>query len=123
MGSAVREWALCLESHLDQPLARDAASASGPDPAIMRRSLEALFLSSAGLGAHNILFEAAGIDRTTAGAAAASPRLPGRWPGSRVGDGDIEVEAHPGHADGKAQRGGHNGDGAAVEVQAQGQGG
>ncbi len=68
VGSAVKERTLWLESHLDQLLTRDAASASGHDPARMRRYFEGLALSSAGLAAHNTLFEAAGINRKTADA-------------------------------------------------------
>ena len=68
VGSAVKERTLWLESYLDQLLTRDAASASGHDPARMRRYFEGLALSSAGLAAHNTLFEAAGINRKTADA-------------------------------------------------------
>lgn len=53
VGSAVPERTLWLESYRDQLLTRDAASASGRDPARMRRYFEALALSSAGLAAHN----------------------------------------------------------------------
>lgn len=66
IGSARNERDLWLESYLDQLLTRDAAVASGRDPARLRRYFQALALSSAGLAEHKTLYDAAGIDRKTA---------------------------------------------------------
>lgn len=55
-----------LESYVDQILTRDAAGASGRDPARMARYFEVLALNSAGIVADSTIYEAAGIDRKTA---------------------------------------------------------
>lgn len=58
-----------LDGYLDQLLTRDAAGIdSGRDPARLRRYFEAYALNTAGIVADTTLFEAAGVDRKTAGA-------------------------------------------------------
>jgi len=66
VGSAAAESELWLDSYLDQLLTRDAAGATGRDPARLRRYFEALALNSAGLAEQKTLYDAAGIDRGTA---------------------------------------------------------
>ena len=68
IGSAAPERGLWLDGYLDQLLTRDAAGATGRDPARLRRYFEALALHSAGLAEQKTLYDAAGIDRKTADA-------------------------------------------------------
>lgn len=57
-----------LDSCLDQLLTRDAALRNGRAPQQLRRYFEALALNSSGLVEDKTLYDAAGIDRKTAGA-------------------------------------------------------
>lgn len=66
IGSAKAQRDLWLEGYLDQIVTRDAAGASGRDPARLRRYFEALALNSAGLAEQKTLYDAAGINRKTA---------------------------------------------------------
>jgi len=63
-GAARRAW---LESYLDQLLTRDVETLDGArDPVLLRRYLEALALSTAGIVNSKTLYDAAGINRKTA---------------------------------------------------------
>jgi uncharacterized protein len=57
-----------LASYLDQILTRDAIHISGRDPVRLARYFEVLALNSAGIVSDNTIFEAAAVDRRTAGA-------------------------------------------------------
>lgn len=57
-----------LESYLDQILTRDAVELSGRDPVRLARYFEVLALNSAGIVSDSTIYEAAHLDRKTAGA-------------------------------------------------------
>lgn len=62
-GTARNAW---LDGYLDQLLTRDAAGATGRNPAQLRRYFQAIALNTAGVVDHKTLYDAAQINRLTA---------------------------------------------------------